>query len=44
MENGNIKFILLQRVGKAVIDTTVTDEEMIDAIKEIWFTDEDMNA
>ena len=33
MQNGRIKFILLKKIGKAVIDTTVTDEEMLDAIE-----------
>lgn len=38
-----IKFILLKRVGKAVIDTTVTKEEMLAAIKEIYFDEDKMN-
>lgn len=38
---GGIKFILLKKVGKAVIDTTVTEEEMLAAVKEIHFSDED---
>lgn len=33
------KFILLKKVGKAVIDKTVTDEEMLNSIKEIYFDD-----
>ena len=32
---GSIKFILLNGIGNAVIDTTVTDEEVIDAINYI---------
>ncbi len=32
MDQGNIKFILLKGIGKAFIDTTVTDEELLDAI------------
>lgn len=32
MVNGQIKFILLKKIGQAYIDTTVTDEEMLDAI------------
>lgn len=44
MEADGIKFILLKKVGKAVIDKTVTDEEMLSAIKEIHFTEEDMKA
>lgn len=42
MEAGKIKFILLKKVGKAVIDTTVTDEEMLAAICEIYFNEEEM--
>ena len=33
MENGRIKFILLNPLGNAVIDRTVTDPEMLDAIR-----------
>ena len=40
MEGDTIKFILLKKVGKAVIDTTVTDEDILNAISEINF-DED---
>ena len=40
-ESGTIKFILLNRIGKAVIDETVTDEEILAAIKEIYFNEED---
>lgn len=32
MEHGKIKFILLQSIGQAVIDDTVTDEEIKEAI------------
>lgn len=32
MEHGKIKFILLQTIGNAVIDHTVTDEELLEAI------------
>lgn len=42
MEAGKIKFILLKKVGKAVIDTSVTDEDIRNAIQEIYFSDEDM--
>ena len=42
MEAWQIKFILLKKVGKAVIDTTVTDEDILNAIKEIYFSDEDL--
>ena len=41
MKAGQIKFILLKKVGKAVIDMTVTDEEILEAIREIYFSDED---
>ena len=42
MDAGQIKFILLKKVGKAFIDRTVTDEEILSAVKEIYFSDEDM--
>lgn len=32
MEQGKIKFILLRGIGEAFIDTTVTDEEILEAI------------
>ncbi len=41
MDGGQIKFVLLKKVGKAVIDRSVTDEELLAAIGEILFTDED---
>ena len=41
MEGENIKFVLLKKVGKAVIDKTVTDDEILEAIREIYFSDED---
>ena len=41
MEAGQIKFVLLKKVGKAVIDKTVTDEEILEAVREIYFSDED---
>ena len=37
----NVKFILLKKTGKAFIDTTVTEEEMREALKEINFDPED---
>lgn len=40
-EAGHIKFILLKKVGKAVIDTTVTEQEITDAVKEIYYSEED---
>lgn len=41
MEAGKIRFVLLKKIGKAIIDTTVTDEEMLAAINEIYFSEED---
>ena len=38
---GTIKFILLNKIGKAVIDETVTDEEILAAIQEIYFDEEE---
>lgn len=39
MEAGKIKFILLKKVGKAIIDTSVTEEDMLEALNEIIFTE-----
>lgn len=44
MESGKIKFVLLKKIGKAVIDNTVTDEELLAAINEINFSEEDAHA
>ena len=44
MEAGKIKFVLLKKIGKAVIDNTVTEEELLEAVKEIHFGEEDMMA
>ncbi len=44
MEGGHVKFVLLKKVGKAVIDKTVTDEEILEAVREIYFSDEDAKA
>ncbi len=41
MEEGRLKFVLLKKVGKAVIDTSVTDEDILNALNEINFSDED---
>lgn len=41
MEAGTIKFILLKKIGKAVIDRTVTDDEILAAVNEIYFSEED---
>lgn len=35
MENGTVKFILMNRIGNAYIDKTVTDKELSDGIREI---------
>ena len=40
MEGSKIKFILLKKVGKAVIDMNVTDEEIINAVKEILYVED----
>ncbi len=39
MESGQIKFVLLKKIGKAMIDKTVMDEEILNAINEIYFSD-----
>ncbi len=41
MEQGKIKFILLQKTGRAVIDNTVTEEEMLAALREINYSGEE---
>ncbi len=41
MEAGTIKFVLLKKIGKAFIDRTVTDEEILAAVREIHFSEED---
>lgn len=41
MESGKIKFVLLKKIGKAVLDTTVTDDEILAAINEIYYSEED---
>lgn len=38
MEHGKIRFILLKKIGKAVIDHTVTEEEMLAALREIHYS------
>ena len=35
MENGAIKFILMNGIGHSFIDPTVTDEELLEGIREI---------
>ncbi len=44
MESGRIKFVLLKKIGRAVLDSTVTDEELLEAVKEIYFSEEDAHA
>lgn len=44
MESGQIRFILLKKVGKAVINTTVTDEEILAAIQEIYYSEDEQKA
>lgn len=44
MESGKIKFVLLKKIGRAVLDSTVTDEELLAAIGEIYFSEEDAHA
>ncbi len=44
MDAGKIKFILLKKVGKAIIDDSVTEQEILDAVNEIYFSEEDANA
>ena len=41
MEQGQIKFILLKKIGKAIIDKTVTEEEMMNGIEEIIYRNEE---
>ncbi|MCM1214483.1 MAG: 3-dehydroquinate synthase [Lachnospiraceae bacterium] len=41
MDAGTIRFILLKKIGKAVIDRTVTDDEILAAVNEIYFSEED---
>lgn len=40
MEGNTIKFVLLKKVGKAVIDKTVTDEDILNAVKEIHYVED----
>ncbi len=43
MDAGTIRFILLKKIGKAFIDTTVTDSEILAALDEINFDEENGN-
>lgn len=40
MEHGQLKFILLKKIGKAVIDKSVTEDELKAGIEEIVYRDE----
>ena len=40
MEGNTIKFVLLKKVGKSVIDRTVTDEDILNAIAEIHYIED----
>lgn len=44
MASGQIRFVLLKKIGKAVIDMNVTDEEILNAVNEIYFSEEDEKA
>lgn len=44
MQQGKIRFILLNRIGKACIDESVTEEEILAAVNEIYFDEEDWDA
>ena len=39
MENG-VKFVLLKRVGKAYLDTNVTEEEILEGVREIEYRED----
>lgn len=43
-ENGRVKFVLLKKIGKAFLSTEVTEEEMLAAVKELHFDEEDERA
>lgn len=40
MAGGTIKFILLKKVGKALIDLNVTDEDILGAVREILYVED----
>lgn len=42
-EQSGLKFILLKKIGKAVADSSVTEQEILEAIREIHYTEEDFN-
>ena len=39
MQAGKMSFVLLKRIGKSMVDTTVKEEEVKAAIREIYFTE-----
>lgn len=41
MDNNRIRFVLLKKMGKAYVDTTVSDEEILTGIRELIIDDED---
>lgn len=41
MEGDKIKFILLKKLGKAYIDTSVSKDEILAGINEVYFSEED---
>lgn len=41
MKSGQIRFVLLDKIGKAVLDDSVTEEEMRAALEELNFKEED---
>lgn len=44
MESGQIRFVLLKKIGRAFLDNTVTDGEILAAVNEIHFSEEDAHA
>ena len=40
MQTGKIRFVLLKKVGKACIDTSVTDDEILAGIRQLILSDE----
>ena len=44
MEHDKLRFVLLKKIGRAVIDTSVTEQELLDAVREIYFDEEDERA
>lgn len=41
MNQGKCRFVLLKKIGKAIICTDVTDQEILDAVNELIFKDEE---